>query len=259
MTRMFCCWAFCANEGSGAESSEVEEQLGLNVNSSEVSGALQSSRISSERIEAGGYDNARISTYLVNWVDPAQYVLDRVSLVGEIVREDGTYRMELRSLASELDQSSGNHFISRCQASLGDARCKVNLENATFTSGGLIVEVRSPLILQVSGLDSFESDWFRGGTLTWRDGDNSGRTMPVAEHIVSGEETVLHLWQDMPKRVRQGDGFTITAGCDKQFATCKAKFSNHLNFRGFPHMPGNQFVLGYAGQKDTFDGGPIVP
>ena len=39
-----------------------------------------------------------------------------------------------------------------------------------------------------------------------------------------------------------GDAFTITAGCDKQFATCQAKFANAVNFRGFPHMPGNDYV-----------------
>ena len=39
-----------------------------------------------------------------------------------------------------------------------------------------------------------------------------------------------------------GDTFTVTAGCDKQFATCQAKFANAVNFRGFPHMPGNDFI-----------------
>jgi uncharacterized phage protein (TIGR02218 family) len=37
---------------------------------------------------------------------------------------------------------------------------------------------------------------------------------------------------------RVGDGFTVTAGCDKSVKTCKAKFDNEVNFRGFPHVPG---------------------
>ena len=46
----------------------------------------------------------------------------------------------------------------------------------------------------------------------------------------------------------RGDGhsFTVTAGCDKQFATCQAKFNNPVNFRGFPHIPGNDFVTAIA-------------
>jgi hypothetical protein len=31
--------------------------------------------------------------------------------------------------------------------------------------------------------------------------------------------------------------------CDQRFATCKDQFSNADNFRGFPHMPGNDAVL----------------
>jgi uncharacterized phage protein (TIGR02218 family) len=36
--------------------------------------------------------------------------------------------------------------------------------------------------------------------------------------------------------------FTVTAGCDKTHHTCRAKFANIINFRGFPHMPGNDFL-----------------
>ena len=43
-----------------------------------------------------------------------------------------------------------------------------------------------------------------------------------------------------------GQAFTITAGCDKHLDTCKAKFANVVNFRGFPHMPGNDFVTAVA-------------
>ena len=31
--------------------------------------------------------------------------------------------------------------------------------------------------------------------------------------------------------------------CDQQFETCKTRFGNADNFRGFPHMPGNDAVL----------------
>jgi len=56
----------------------------------------------------------------------------------------------------------------------------------------------------------------------------------------------LALWQVPPQAMQPGDTFTLTAGCDKRFETCRAKFANALNFRGFPHMPGNDFVVGYA-------------
>ena len=56
--------------------------------------------------------------------------------------------------------------------------------------------------------------------------------------------STIELWQ--PRAVRRcgrAMTFTVTAGCDKHLATCRAKFANTVNFRGFPHMPGNDFVL----------------
>ena len=55
-----------------------------------------------------------------------------------------------------------------------------------------------------------------------------------------------------------GDSFTIVAGCDKRFGTCKAKFANRENFRGFPHLPGNDSAYAYVTDGLVFDGGPVV-
>lgn len=243
---------------AGIEQSGIEERLGLNADTSEVSGALQSDFITSADIERGKYDNARISTYIVNWQKPDEYFLDDVSLVGEITQEDGHYKMEMRGLASELDQTKGNHFIKNCQADLGDARCKLSLLKPEYTGIGQVINLRSNLVFWTLGLDEFENGWFRGGHLTWQSGENIGRKIEVTEHIKSNGIILIHLWQPMPFEVQQNDNFSIQVGCDKSFSTCAQKFSNTLNFRGFPHMPGNAFALSYAGNEDNFDGGPII-
>ena len=59
----------------------------------------------------------------------------------------------------------------------------------------------------------------------------------------------------MSEPIAAGDEFTVTAGCDKQFATCQAKFANGVNFRGFPHMPGNDFVTSYPNRDDASNDG----
>ncbi len=43
------------------------------------------------------------------------------------------------------------------------------------------------------------------------------------------------------------------AVCDKRFATCRDVFANSENFRGFPHMPGNDAVI--AGPGGDTSGG----
>jgi uncharacterized phage protein (TIGR02218 family) len=51
----------------------------------------------------------------------------------------------------------------------------------------------------------------------------------------------LEPWQARAKEVGVGGAFTVTAGCDKHFKTCKAKFDNSVDFRGFPHVAGIDF------------------
>ena len=54
----------------------------------------------------------------------------------------------------------------------------------------------------------------------------------------------------MPEPIAVGDAFTVTAGCDKAFSTCHDRFANAVNFRGFPHIPGNDFVISYPVQGE---------
>ena len=63
------------------------------------------------------------------------------------------------------------------------------------------------------------------------------------------------LWQRAPQAIKVGDTFRVTAGCDKTHATCRKKFANAVNFRGFPHMPGNDFIIRMPQQGEPGDDG----
>jgi len=43
-------------------------------------------------------------------------------------------------------------------------------------------------------------------------------------------------------------------GCDKRFAACGARFANTLNFRGFPTIPGDDFLTIYPAEGERHDG-----
>lgn len=45
------------------------------------------------------------------------------------------------------------------------------------------------------------------------------------------------------------------AVCDKRYATCLNEFDNILNFRGFPDVPGEDFLTVYPREGDVMDGG----
>ena len=55
-----------------------------------------------------------------------------------------------------------------------------------------------------------------------------------------------------------GEALVLTAGCDRRFATCVSRFVNAANFRGFPHIPGSDFVLRYPRPGDVRDGRKLV-
>ena len=55
--------------------------------------------------------------------------------------------------------------------------------------------------------------------------------------------------------IAPGDTVTVAAGCNKQFSTCKTKFANGVNHRGFPYMPGNDAALAPPTQTQPLDGG----
>ena len=245
---------------SGLTASEARDTLGLGASASDVEGALSSDAISDEDIAAGRYDGATVETLLVNWHAPEQHALLRSATVGRIVRRDGRFSAELESLTSRLDEVHGRYFRKTCDAELGDARCRVDIDAPGLRAAGSVAATRTDdSFVAATGLGSFADGWFANGFLTWTSGPSDGLRERIVAHGVRGAEVVLTLWRSAASDIAPGQTFALEAGCDKRFATCKAKFANALNFQGFPHMPGNDAAYGYVTDGQTMDGRPIVP
>ncbi|WP_173931144.1 DUF2163 domain-containing protein [Chelativorans sp. Marseille-P2723] len=242
---------------SGFAASEARKSLGLAVDTVDVEGALSSADIQEADILAGLYDGATVETFLVNWQDPVQFARLRRAVIGQLTRRDGRFLAELESPERALDQTSGRTVRRNCDAELGDRRCGLILDAPKYKGEAVVVKVEGSSIT-VSGLDAFQSGWFSHGVATWISGKSAGRRERISAHRNSLEGTVLDLWREQAAGVEVGDTITVIAGCDKRFATCKAKFSNSERFRGFPHLPGDDAAYGYVVEGDRFDGGPLV-
>ncbi len=96
-----------------------------------------------------------------------------------------------------------------------------------YTSGGLVTPLGT------------ESGYFEHGVIEFTTGDNAGYHMEVRSY----SEGQITLALPLPFTPQVGDEYILIAGCDKQFATCRDRYSNQLNFRGFPHLPGNDKML----------------
>jgi uncharacterized phage protein (TIGR02218 family) len=84
-----------------------------------------------------------------------------------------------------------------------------------------------------------------------------GRTAAVADHGVREGAPHVALLDAPVRPIATGDGFVIRAGCDKRLETCRAKFANAVNFRGFPHIPGSDAIVRYANRGDANDGAAL--
>ena len=242
---------------SGLEAAEATTELGFAVSGGDVAGALSAAGITPEDIAAGLYDGASVETWLVDWSEPEARLLLDVATIGEIRQAGTAFVTELRGLMHRLDVEQGRTYRAACDAELGDARCRVDLTDATYRTAGSVLAVPEPARLTVALDGTFAEGWFAGGRLAWVGGANDGFVADVRAHrIETGIR--LDLWQAPPRPVAMGDAFGLTAGCDKSFAACREKFGNVLNFQGFPHMPGNDFILRQVpGSGSVLDGSSL--
>lgn len=229
--------------GTGFTSSEAASRFDLAVDGAEISGALADDSLTDADLAAGRYDAAKVETWLVDWSDPSLKVLTARATLGEVRREGQAFVAELRGLADLLSQESGRLYTAKCGADLGDARCRVDLTDPAFRGSGAITAIEGTSIFTASGLDGFAETLFSAGPLTWTGGANNGLSIEIKQHRSKAGQAQLSLWQAMPEPIAVGDTFDLTAGCDKTFATCRARFANTDNFRGFPQIPGNDFLL----------------
>lgn len=244
--------------GSGLEAHEATTELGFAVGGGEVAGALTSEAITEADIAAGLYDDAQVEALLVNWADASQWVLRESASVGEIRRQDEAFVAELRGPMHRLDEDRGLRYRATCAADLGDVRCGVDLDDPAYRGDAEVSATDGRGSFSSPGLGAYAAGWFTAGRLVWLTGANANIAAEVKAHARLDTLATIDLWQVAPRPIAIGDTFRVTAGCDKRFATCRDRFANGIRFRGFPHMPGNDFVLAVAAAGDpVLDGGSL--
>ena len=275
-TRMCRCWRVARSDGvvfgftdhdqdlvfegvtfrasSGMDASALQTATGLSVDNAQAVGALSDAAVTEDDVRAGKFDQAEVHQWLVDWERVDLRVLLFRGRFGEIRRSGGRFEVELRGLAEALNVPVGRSILKVCDRVLGDSKCGVDLSQAEFVGEGVVVESGGSRII-ASGLSGFAAEWFVGGKLVWLSGENLGEVGAVKADRSSGSNRLLDLWQQPYRRVVAGERFRVFAGCDKRADTCRVKFANFLNFRGFPHIPGEDWVTAYPKDGAIHDGG----
>lgn len=240
---------------TGFSASEAVARADLSIGSQEIDGALASDAITAADVEAGLYDGARLEVDLVDWADPAARLRLRDGSLGEISRLDHAFRAEVRSLAHVLDETRGRLFQHGCDAELGDVRCGLTVAARSAT----VAEVFDRRRFVVTGVDDVASEAFDRGLARFLTGACAARAVEIRTHRVETTGVVIDLWLALPEALAVGDAVELVPGCDKRFETCRDRFADTVNFRGFPHVPGNDFLVSSPAVAGTVnDGGVLV-
>jgi uncharacterized phage protein (TIGR02218 family) len=216
----------------------VTRSLGMEPHSAEVAGALSSEALVPQDLALGRWDGAQVRLTAVDWDDPdAEAIsliageLGNVSIAGE------SFSAELRGAAARLDEPVCPATSAECRAQFGDKQCRIDLAGRTIAAtivgsdGGELT------------LDRPFDERFMLGRLRYMSGANCGLSTVVLQ--VDG--AVVRI-RDLPRSpIESGCRVELREGCDKRFETCVGRFANAINFRGEPHLPGNDLLTRYPG------------
>ena len=223
---------------TGHTPSGVKTTSDLSVDNLEVQSILSSGKITEADLQAGLWDYATIEIMIVNYKVLADgHMMLRKGWIGNVKTGRTSFVAELRGMMQPLQQSVGRIYTAACDANLGDTRCGVTL--ASYTVTGSVTTATSGRVFTDTARTEADN-YFAGGLITWTSGDNDTYRMEVKSSTSAG---VVTLQQAMPNATVIGDAYSLSAGCDKLLNTCKTKFSNVINFRGFPHVPGQDKMI----------------
>lgn len=162
---------------SGWTAGAAEAALGPAPGDAVAAGVLDDARLSAADVAAGLYDAAEVELWRVDWTAPALRVRLWRGRMARVRREGDRFVADLEGPLAALERTIGRTFARTCDATLGDARCGVDLASAP---------------------------------------------QPV---------------------------------CDRLWETCVGVFGNGVNFRGFPDIPGDDWLGAMPREGVRHDGG----
>ena len=221
----------------GMVPSAIRRTADLRRDAVEVQGVLAHDAISAEDLEAGRYAGARVAIGLVDWETLDHAVLFNGEL-GNVSREDGSFEAELRSAKAVLEIDPVPRTSPTCRAAFCDAACGLSPARFTHLVQVTTVNAESGGVEVKGGHSMIDA---LHGQFKWLEGPHAGLTM----QIIGQEDGLLVLDQPLSLAIAAGTRAYLREGCDHTVATCAARFGNAANFRGEPHLPGNDLLARY--------------
>lgn len=203
----------------------------------EIAGALTGAALSADDLESGRWDGARVTLSVVDWEDEAQpAVLLASGTLGAVERSGDQFSAELRGPVFALDGPIVPRTAPGCRARLGDRDCRIDLAGRRHRAIATAIDGRNVTLDR-----SFADGILSCGQLRWVDGPGAGTGCAILSH--DGDR--IELLEAIGWSLAEPLGVALVEGCDGMLSTCSARFGNAVNFRGEPHLPGNDLLTRY--------------
>lgn len=245
--------------GSGFDASGASAENGLSAGTSDVTGGFSSALVTEEDLDAGLFDGARVETFRVNWQRPDERLMLSVQVIGEVSRTESAFAAELRPFTHLLQKAGGRSYGRACAVRFGSPECGLALKEGVHRFIATLSGIEAGRTLLCAAISGLGEGALAMGEVRFLDGPLQGTVAVIDRHGKSADGERIGLWLPLKRLPEPGNRMELTIGCDRSFATCRDRFGNALNFRGFPHMPGPDFAYAYADGSSTHDGGVLFP
>ena len=248
---------------TGLSARALAQSTGLAVDNTEGFGALTDAGVTEADLRAGRFDGAEVRIWEVNWAAPEQRALIFRGTIGEVGRDlvgaTGAFRADLRGVGEALSEPQGLVYQRTCSAVLGDGRCRFDLTQPGFFEERAVERVEGARVFHWADFGDFDDRWFEKGRVEVLSGVAAGLVGVVKnDRLSAGGARRIELWQGLGAEVAPGDLLRVEAGCDKREEVCRLKFDNFENFRGFPHLPGEDWLAVFPARLQGNDGGRMA-
>lgn len=202
----------------------------------EAGGAITSDGLTEVDLIAGRWSGARSRLSTVQWAERSTVSEELVrGELGDVVLEGSSFQADLLDTSAQLSREVCPTTTPECRAAFGDRKCRVDLAGRRLRAAVVCLATTELTV------DQSVSEAFARGQVRWLSGPNCG----LKSAITNAADRVLHLREPPPFEVVGGEKVELLEGCDKRLKTCRDRFGNVVNFRGEPHLPGNDLLTRY--------------
>lgn len=220
----------------------VEKNIGLDIDNLEISGVFNHANIRKSEIESGLFNEAKISIFEYDWNKNVKMNVIFEGVFSSYTYGKDRYSVETQSVFGKLGHVFGRGFHLTCDAELGDQNCGVNINEPGYKFTPNIINF-DDYGLEISRIPGISDGRFRNGTVEFIANKQIEFRLSIKSDKAIGNIRRITFWNRLKPIQKNFDSINLYIGCDKSIDCCSNKFNNAINFRGFPNIPSDDWIV----------------